>query len=68
MHFIRKFFLTIVLLALPLLSQAALKVAATTQDLAALAQAVGGNRVEAISLTPGTRDPHYAEAKPSMIR
>jgi zinc/manganese transport system substrate-binding protein len=53
---------------MPLLSQAALKVVATTQDLAALAQAVGGNRVEVISLTPGTRDPHYAEAKPGMIR
>lgn len=68
MHFIRKFFLTVVLLALPLPSHAALKVVATTQDLAALAQAVGGNRVEVISLTPGTRDPHYAEAKPGMIR
>lgn len=68
MHFIRKFFLTVVLLALPLPSHAALKVVATTQDLAALALAVGGNRVEAISLTPGTRDPHYAEAKPGMIR
>lgn len=68
MQAIRKLVLAIGLLALPLLSQAALKVVATTQDLAALAQAVGGNRVEVISLTPGTRDPHYAEAKPSMIR
>ena len=68
MQAIRRLILAVGLLALPLLSQAALKVVATTQDLAALAQAVGGNRVEAISLTPGTRDPHYAEAKPSMIR
>jgi len=59
---------SLLLLCLPALSQAALKVVTTTQDLAAIAQAVGGNRVEAISLTPGTRDPHYAEAKPSMIR
>ncbi len=68
MQAIRRLILAVGLLALPLLSQAALKVVATTQDLAAIAQAVGGNRVEVISLTPGTRDPHYAEAKPSMIR
>jgi zinc/manganese transport system substrate-binding protein len=68
MQSIYKIVLAVGLLALPLLSQAALKVVATTQDLAAIAQAVGGNRVEAISLTPGTRDPHYAEAKPGMIR
>ena len=68
MQAIRRLVLAIGLLALPLPSHAALKVVATTQDLAAIAQAVGGNRVEAISLTPGTRDPHYAEAKPGMIR
>lgn len=68
MRLIHKLVLAIGLSALPLLSQAALKVVATTQDLAAIAHAVGGNRVEAISLTPGTRDPHYAEAKPGMIR
>ena len=68
MQAIRRLVLAVGLLAMPLLSQAALKVVATTQDLAALAQAVGRDRVEVISLTPGTRDPHYAEAKPSMIR
>lgn len=47
---------------------AALKVVTTTQDLAALAQAIGGGHVEVYSFTPGTRDPHFAEAKPSMIR
>ncbi|MEW6352695.1 MAG: metal ABC transporter substrate-binding protein [Pseudomonadota bacterium] len=68
MQSICKLVLAIALSALPLLSQATLKVAATTQDLAAIAQELGGDRVEAISLTLGTRDPHYAEAKPSMIR
>lgn len=68
MTLFRKLCCSLLLLCLPALSQAALKVVTTTQDLAALAQAVGGNRVEAISLTPGTRDPHYAEAKPGMIR
>ncbi len=68
MQLIHRLVLAIGLIALPLFSQAALKVVATTQDLTAIAQELGGNRVEAISLTPGTRDPHYAEAKPGMIR
>ncbi|MEX2449777.1 MAG: metal ABC transporter substrate-binding protein [Rhodospirillales bacterium] len=46
----------------------ALNVVTTTTDLAAIARAVGGEHVDVTSLTRGTRDPHYAEAKPSMIR
>ena len=56
------------LLALPRPAAADLDVVTTTADLAAIAKAVGGEHVDVISLTPGTRDPHYAEAKPSMIR
>lgn len=52
----------------PLRAIARLKVVATTQDLAAIAEAVGGDQVQVESLTPGTRDPHFAVAKPSMIR
>jgi len=47
---------------------ATIKIVTTTQDLASIANIVGGENVEVKSLTPGTRDPHYAEAKPSMIR
>ncbi len=47
---------------------AAVRVVATTTDLAAIAGAVGGEDIEAVSLTPGPRDPHFAVAKPSMIR
>jgi len=47
---------------------AALQVETTTQDLAAIAKAVGGEHIHVHSLTPGTRDPHFAVAKPSMIR
>lgn len=47
---------------------AALKVVATTEDLAAIAQAVGGGHVTVESLTRGTADPHFGEARPSMIR
>ena len=49
-------------------SHAALRVVTTTQDLAAIAEAMGGEQVKVQSLTLGTRDPHFATAKPSMIR
>ncbi len=46
----------------------ALQVITSTTDLAALSKAIGGEHVQVKSLTPGSRDPHYAVAKPSMIR
>ena len=49
-------------------AHAMLRVETTTQDLAAVARAVGGQHVDVHSLTLGTRDPHFAVAKPSMIR
>lgn len=53
---------------LPIWAHAKLNVVTTTQDSAAIVQAVGGEHVQVQSLTPGTRDPHFAEATPSMIR
>jgi len=47
---------------------ATLRVETTTQDLAAIASVIGGSHIEVHSLTIGTRDPHFAVAKPSMIR
>ncbi len=49
-------------------AHAGLKVETTTQDLAAIAMAVGGQHINVHSLTLGTRDPHFAVARPSMIR
>ena len=46
---------------------AALKVVATLTDLAAIAQEVGGDRVEVMALAAATEDPHYVEPKPSFI-
>ncbi len=67
----RIFFITclwcVTLLTVPQ-SHAALQVVTTTEDLAAIARAVGGDHIKVESLTPGSRDPHFAEAKPSMIR
>jgi len=58
----------LLLLMISLTSHAALQVVTTSQDLAAIAEAVGGEQVQVKSLTQGTRDPHFAAAKPSMIR
>lgn len=58
----------LLLLMISLTSHATLRVVTTTQDLAAIAEAVGGEQVKVQSLTQGTRDPHFAAAKPSMIR
>jgi len=57
----------LLLLMTPLASHAALEIVTTTQDLAAIVKSVGGEQVQVQSLTPGTRDPHFAAAKPSMI-
>ena len=52
----------------PDVPRAEVRIVTTTTDLAAIAKAVGGQDVSVESLTRGTRDPHYAAAKPSMIR
>lgn len=46
---------------------AAIKVVATTEDLAALTREVGGDRVKVEALARGYQDPHFVEAKPSFI-
>lgn len=39
----------------------------TTQDLASIAAAVGGDRVSVESLSRGYQDPHFVDAKPSYL-
>jgi zinc/manganese transport system substrate-binding protein len=56
------------LLALPVVSAAGpLNVVTTTEDLAALAREVGGDRIKVESIARGYQDPHFVEAKPSYI-
>ena len=43
------------------------KVVTTLPDLAAIARAVGGDRVEAVALARPSEDPHYVDARPSYI-
>ena len=48
-------------------AQGKLNVIATTEDLAAIATEVGGDRVVVDSIAKGYQDPHFVEAKPSFI-
>jgi zinc/manganese transport system substrate-binding protein len=45
-----------------------LHVLATTTDLREIAKAVGGEHVEVTCVTKGPEDPHFVEARPSLIR
>jgi zinc/manganese transport system substrate-binding protein len=62
-----------ILLALSLLivggaAQAAkLNVVTTTQDLASIARAVGGDTIQTTALAKGYQDPHFVEPKPSLL-
>jgi ABC-type Zn uptake system ZnuABC Zn-binding protein ZnuA len=44
-----------------------LKVVTATTDMAALAEEVGGDRIEVESIARGYQDPHFVEAKPSFL-
>ena len=46
---------------------AGVKVVATIPDFGDAAKEIGGEHVEVISLVKGTQDPHFVEAKPSMM-
>jgi len=47
--------------------QAAVRVVATTEDLASLAREVGGDKVTVVGLAKGYQDPHFVDPKPSFI-
>jgi len=57
----------VALLSLTLPAQAKLSVVATTPDFAAVAKAIGGDQVGITSLAQPTEDPHFVDAKPSLI-
>jgi zinc/manganese transport system substrate-binding protein len=48
-------------------ASAAIKVVTTTQDLAAIVAEIGGDKVTVESIAKGYQDPHFVEAKPSII-
>ncbi|MEN9663411.1 MAG: hypothetical protein RL324_2360 [Verrucomicrobiota bacterium] len=47
--------------------RANLNVVATTPDLGAIAQAIGGDRIDLTTLAKPTEDPHFVDAKPSFV-
>lgn len=51
----------------PLLSQADIKIFACEPEWAALAQEIGHQHVDAYSATTAFQDPHYVQARPSLI-
>ncbi|MCA9563016.1 MAG: zinc ABC transporter substrate-binding protein [Myxococcales bacterium] len=53
--------------AAPSLVEAQLNVVATVPDLAAIANAVGGDLVEVQTLASARQDPHFVDARPSYI-
>ena len=55
------------LCALPLVSQAELEVFACEPEWAALAVEIGGDLVDVDSATTALQDPHYIQARPSLI-
>ncbi len=70
--FIKRFYcLTLVgfaLVATPVAEAAdQLRVVTTTTDLAAIAQAIGGDKVEVTAVATGREDPHFISAKPSYM-
>ena len=54
-------------LFVPASAGAAIKIVTTTEDLAALAKEVGGDKVTVDALGKGYQDPHFVEPKPSFI-
>jgi zinc/manganese transport system substrate-binding protein len=48
-------------------AEAKLKVVTTIETLAALAREVGGDRIDVQSLVHGYQDPHFVQAKPSLV-
>jgi len=51
----------------PARAQGKLNVITTTEDLASIAQEIGGDRITVESIARGYQDPHFVEAKPSFI-
>ncbi len=59
--------LAAVALALPTRASAVINVITSTEDLAAIAREVGGDKIKVESLARGYQDPHFVEAKPSFV-
>ena len=61
------FMFAVLLLLIPAVSKADLNVFACEPEWAALAEEIGGKAVKASSATNALQDPHYIQARPSLI-
>lgn len=61
------FFAVVGLLVVAATGQAAVRIVASTTDLASIAKAVGGDRVKVESIVRGKADPHFVELLPSYM-
>jgi zinc/manganese transport system substrate-binding protein len=59
--------LALLLVAAAAPATATVRVVSSIQDLASIADSVGGKRVETFALSRGYQDPHFVEPKPSFI-
>jgi zinc/manganese transport system substrate-binding protein len=59
--------ITMFFLLAPLMGHAELRIFSCEPEWAALAEEIGGDLVEAYSATTALQDPHYIEARPSLI-
>lgn len=64
---IRKFLLIATVAGLPVAANAELSVFACEPEWAALAREIGGDNIDAYSATTALQDPHYIQARPSLI-
>lgn len=61
------FFMVGLLMAAPLSAQAEVNIFACEPEWAALAEEIGGDKVEAFAATHAKQNPHYIRARPSLI-
>lgn len=55
------------LLSMVSMSVSQIKIVTTIQDLKSIAEAIGGERVDAFSIATGYQNPHFVDPKPSYI-
>src|SRR5689334_20261885 len=67
MKSISRYFLAAIAALSVATAHASLNVVATTPDLGAIAQEIGGDRIDLTTLAKPTEDPHFVDAKPSFV-
>lgn len=65
--FLRSLKFLALMLLVPAIAGAQVKVVTTTEDLGSLAKEIGGDKVAVTSLAKGYQDPHFVDPKPSFI-